>query len=183
MRIKLWLFALIGIAVSMLVVGIFFLTVVEKVAIKNIVEQEQALLEHQAELMASNLSHGDIEQVKTTGMGPEYIDSLQNDEVIIGGNELILTDTIDRVYTQPESAIFVSDPLLHRTLKVENLGHNSAVLWNPWYEGAKGMRDMEDNGYKTFLCVESALHAPTLEQGKTLQPGESHELVTMISAQ
>lgn len=129
------------------------------------------------------LNLGDIELVKTTGMGPEYIDSLQNDEVIIGGNELILTDTIDRVYTQPESAIFVSDPLLHRTLKVENLGHNSAVLWTPWYEGAKGMRDMEDNGYKTFLCVESALHAPTLEQGKTLHPGENHELVTIISAQ
>ena len=61
--------------------------------------------------------------------------------------------------------------------------HNSAVLWNPWAEGAASMGDMQDDGYLTMLCVESTLHAPSLEAGKTLQPGESHQLITVISAQ
>lgn len=129
------------------------------------------------------LNVGDILQTQTTGMGNEYVDSLKDGEICQGGEVLQLTDTIDRVYTQPEAQILVKDPVFDRTLSVENSGHNSAVLWNPWTEGAKSMGDMADNGYQTMLCVESALHASDLSQGKTLQPGESHELVTVISAQ
>ncbi|MFW8631063.1 D-hexose-6-phosphate mutarotase [Vibrio natriegens] len=129
------------------------------------------------------LNVGDVLQAQTSGMGSEYIDSLKGNEVCQGGEVLQLTDTIDRVYTQPEAQILVKDPVLRRTMSVENHGHNSAVLWNPWAEGAQSMGDMADNGYETMLCVESALHASSIDQGKTLQPGESYELVTVISAQ
>lgn len=129
------------------------------------------------------LNVGDVLQAQTSGMGSEYINSLKDGEVCQGGEVLQLTDTIDRVYTQPEDKILVNDPVLERTLSVENHGHNSAVLWNPWAESAQSMADMADNGYQTMLCVESALHASSLDQGKTLQPGESHELVTVVSAQ
>jgi len=130
----------------------------------------------------SYLNVGDIEQVQTSGMGNEYIDSLQDGKVCQGGDVLQLTDTIDRVYTQPQTQITVQDPVLSRSIQVENQGHNSAVLWNPWAQGAQGMGDMQDDGYKTFLCVESSLHAASIEQGQTLQPSESHQLVTKISA-
>ena len=129
------------------------------------------------------LNVADIHSTTTTGMGAEYIDSLQGGKICQGGAELVLTDTIDRVYTQPEAQILVTDKKLERTLSVENQGHNSAVLWNPWAEGAAGMGDMQDDGYLTMLCVESTLHAPSLEAGKILQPGESHQLITMISVQ
>ncbi|MCW4445824.1 D-hexose-6-phosphate mutarotase [Vibrio splendidus] len=128
------------------------------------------------------LNVGDIHNTTTTGMGAEYIDSLQGGKICKGGSELVLTDTIDRVYTQPEAQIFVADKNLDRTLTVENHGHNSAVLWNPWAEGATAMGDMQDDGYLTMMCVESTLHAPSLEAGKTLQPGESHQLITVISS-
>ncbi|CAM4190478.1 D-hexose-6-phosphate mutarotase [Vibrio agarivorans] len=128
------------------------------------------------------LNVGDILNTQTRGMGLEYIDSLQNGKVCQGEDTLILSDTIDRVYTQPEAQIVVEDPALERNISVENQGHNSAVLWNPWAEGAKGMGDMNDDGYQTMLCVESTVHANSLEQGMTLQPGESHVLATIISA-
>ncbi|KJY83115.1 aldose epimerase [Vibrio galatheae] len=127
------------------------------------------------------LTVGDIEQVKTTGMGAEYIDSLKGGEICQGGDVLQLTDTIDRVYTQPEAQIVVEDPALSRSIVVENQGHNSAVLWNPWAEGAQGMADMQDDGYKTFLCVESTLHAHSIEAGKLLQPNQTHQLISTIS--
>lgn len=128
------------------------------------------------------LTVGDIAQASTTGMGPEYIDSLKGGEICQGGETLQLTDTIDRVYTQPTEQITVQDPVLKRSLVVENQGHNSAVLWNPWAAGAESMGDMQDDGYKTFLCVESTLHAPSIELGKTLQPGEAHQLTTIIAS-
>lgn len=127
------------------------------------------------------LNVGDIAQTVTTGMGKEYIDGLKDGEVCQGQDELALTDTIDRVYTQPQSIISVTDSKLARTLNIENQGHNSAVLWNPWAEGAASMGDMQDDGYLTMLCVESTLHAPSIEEGKTLQPGESHQLSTVVS--
>lgn len=130
----------------------------------------------------SYLNVGDIHQVSTKGMGSSYIDGLNNGEVCQGSDTLVLNDSIDRVYTQPEAKISVLDPVFDRTLVVENHGHNSAVLWNPWVEGAKSMGDMQDDGFLTMLCVESTLHAPSIETGKTLQPGEKHQLITIISA-
>lgn len=129
------------------------------------------------------LNVADILQTETTGMGTQYLDSLQDDKVCQGGDTLVLTDTIDRVYTQPEALIKIEDKVLNRTLTVENQGHNAAVLWNPWSEGAQSMGDMQDDGYQTMFCVESTIHAPTIEQGITLQPSENYELVTVIAAQ
>lgn len=128
------------------------------------------------------LNVGDIRQAQTTGMGGEYIDSLQDAKICQGDDTLVLTETIDRVYTQPAPRIEVRDPVLNRLLSVENSGHNSAVLWNPWAQGAASMADMNDDGYQTMLCVESTLHSPCLSAGQTLQPGESHTLATTISA-
>lgn len=128
------------------------------------------------------LNVGDINHTKTTGMGLEYLDSLANGAVTKGDECLVLTDTIDRVYTQPEDMIKVQDTNLNRELYVRNEGHNSAVLWNPWDAGAQSMGDMQDDGYKTMLCIESTIHSPSIETGKLLQPGESHDLVTTISA-
>ena len=147
--------------------------------VKNIDEQPWTF----SGALHTYLNVADIHNTTTTGMGAEYIDSLQDGKICQGGTELVLTDTIDRVYTQPEAQILVTDKKLERTLSVENQGHNSAVLWNPWAEGATGMGDMQDDGYLTMLCVESTLHAPSLEAGKILQPGESHQLITMISVQ
>lgn len=131
----------------------------------------------------SYLKVGDIRQTQTTGMGPEYLDSLNHGQKTAGPDNLILTETIDRVYTQPEAQIRVADPVFNRTLVVENQGHNSAVLWNPWAQGAQAMADMNDEGYQTMLCVESTWHANQLEEGKILQPGEHHQLSTKLSVQ
>lgn len=127
------------------------------------------------------LNVGDIRETQTTGMGAEYIDSLLDAKVCQGGDTLTLNDTIDRVYTTPAKQIEVQDGQLKRTLVVTNQGANSAVLWNPWAEGAQNMSDMADDGYLTMLCVESTLHAPSIETGKTLQPGDSHQLITELT--
>ncbi|SJZ63529.1 Aldose 1-epimerase [Vibrio cincinnatiensis] len=129
------------------------------------------------------LNVGDIRQTETTGMGLEYLDNLNHGQKTAGTNSLVLTDTIDRVYTQPEAQIRVKDPVLNRTLLIKNHGHNSAVLWNPWSQGAQAMADMDNEGYQTMLCVESTWHANSLEEGKTLQPGERYQLSTTLSAQ
>ncbi len=78
------------------------------------------------------LAVSDINHVSTTGMGPTYIDKLQSNQVCQGDDTLILTQAIDRIYTAPQAVIEVQDPHFQRGLQVENQGHNSAVIWNPW---------------------------------------------------
>ncbi|WP_073585793.1 D-hexose-6-phosphate mutarotase [Vibrio quintilis] len=131
----------------------------------------------------SYLNIGDIEKISTTGMGKEYIDKLQNNQVCQGGETLTLTQGIDRIYTSPDERIIMQDPTLNRALTVDNTGHNSAVLWNPWDELSKAMSDMTDDAYQTMFCIESAIFSPCLSAGITLQPGDSHTLTTTIAAQ
>ncbi|MCG7495857.1 D-hexose-6-phosphate mutarotase [Vibrio sp. Of7-15] len=127
------------------------------------------------------LNIAEITDSVITGMGTEYIDGLNDGQITAGGKELKISDAVDRVYTQPETDQVITDPKHNRSLVVTNQGHNAAVIWNPWQDGAKGMADMNDNGYKTMLCVESTIHAPNTSKGITLQPGEHHELVSVIS--
>ncbi|MDW6003600.1 D-hexose-6-phosphate mutarotase [Vibrio mangrovi] len=127
------------------------------------------------------LQVGDIRQTTTTGMGREYIDNLQDNIICQGDEVLQLTDTIDRVYTTPEPLIRLHDPVLKRDILVENDGHNSTVLWNPWLQGAQSMADMTDDGYQTMLCIESTVHSPCISAGITLQPGEQHQLKTTLT--
>lgn len=128
------------------------------------------------------LNVGDVRDISMSGMGSDYIDSLQGGKLVQGGDTLTLTETIDRIYTKPDALIKLNDSKLNRTLSIENHGHNSAVLWNPWQQGAQSMSDMTDDGYLSMMCIESTLHALRIEEGKTLQPGEVHQLITEISA-
>ncbi|MFB9134805.1 D-hexose-6-phosphate mutarotase [Vibrio olivae] len=127
------------------------------------------------------LNVSDITSVTTSGMGPNYIDKLQDGKTCQGDSELVLSHAIDRIYTQPSASIHVEDKGYERTLKVENQGHNAAVMWNPWEEGASAMADMNDNGYQTMLCVESTVFSPSLESGQLVAAGESHQLITTIT--
>ncbi|CAM3534166.1 Putative glucose-6-phosphate 1-epimerase [Vibrio aerogenes CECT 7868] len=131
----------------------------------------------------SYLNIGDIQKISTTGMGKEYIDKLQNNQICQGEPTLTLTEGIDRIYTAPDAQVQMADPALNRTITVENTGHNSAVLWNPWASLAQQINDMPDDGYKTMFCIESTIFSPCLSAGITLQPGEQHTLTTAISSQ
>lgn len=59
-------------------------------------------------------------------------------------------------------------------ISVNAAGHDSIVIWNPW-ETAKDIANVPDEGYKHFLCIESAV-----TQGKSLAPNQSHSLVQTI---
>ncbi|WP_070967469.1 D-hexose-6-phosphate mutarotase [Vibrio sonorensis] len=130
----------------------------------------------------SYLNVGDIAKANVIGMGPSYIDSLLEDKECQGGESLAIDQSVDRIYTQPEAVITLQDKALDRSVNVENHGHNCAVIWNPWKENAQSMSDMDNDGYKTMLCIESTVLADSIEEGITLQPSESHQLVTVISA-
>ena len=54
---------------------------------------------------------------------------------------------------------------------IEHMGHNGTVVWNPWIEKSKGMKDMGTEDYKTMLCIE-AVTVPEI----LLDAGQQHVL-------
>lgn len=100
---------------------------------------------------------GDISAVKVSGLGDRFIDKVN------GAKEDALTDGVqtfpdrtDRVYLNPEACSVIHDGALNRTIDVIHHHHVNVVGWNPGPALSASMADMPDDGYKTFVCVESA---------------------------
>jgi len=115
---------------------------------------------------------------KITGLNKNYADMLDSGKAKTSDGTLIITEPVDTIYQKSESAITVEDSTYQRNLTVTNTGNDSEVVWNPWISGAEAFADMPDDGYKTMLCVESAITDP---EGETIAAGQSHTLTTTIS--
>jgi len=123
-----------------------------------------------------------------------YLTISSVDAVVVGGLENrtyydALTDTlstssvplkidkeIDRVYRTSTGHIILKD--INSTTHIESKGSKSLVVWNPWKEKSKMMKDMCNDGYKTMLCLETA---NAREDARWIEPLQTHRLnVTYI---
>lgn len=96
----------------------------------------------------------DIEQIKVTGLGADYRDALKVANLPKQCGELTFDQAVDRVYTHAEAINYIDD--IDRTIKLTHHNSTEVVTWNPWQSAATAMADMDDNGYKTMVCVETA---------------------------
>ena len=132
------------------------------------------------EALHSYLAVGDAERVRITGLGGvEYLDKTdgfkrkrQEEDV------LTLRRETDRPYLNTAGAVFVDDPELARRVIVEKRNSQTTVVWNPWAELAAKLPDMTDDGWRKFVCIETANVA---ENAVTLQPSEAHTMEAHIS--
>ncbi|MCL5501146.1 D-hexose-6-phosphate mutarotase [Escherichia coli] len=100
---------------------------------------------------------GDIHAVKVSGLGDRFIDKVNNaqEDALTDGVQTF-PDRTDRVYLNPEACSVIHDSALNRTIEVIHHHHTNVVAWNPGPALSASMTDMPDEGYKTFVCVESA---------------------------
>jgi glucose-6-phosphate 1-epimerase len=61
---------------------------------------------------------------------------------------------------------------------LEKANSHATVVWNPWREGAAGLRDLGDGEWTQFLCVEAS---NILSDAVTLAPGEEHKMTAVLS--
>ena len=100
---------------------------------------------------------GDISAVKVSGLGDRFIDKVNDakEDVLTDGVQTF-PDRTDRVYLNPEACSVIHDGALNRAIDVVHHHHFNVVGWNPGPALSASMADMPDDGYKTFVCVESA---------------------------
>jgi len=122
---------------------------------------------------------GDIAEVKVSGLGQTYIDK------VLGGTQGELADGIqtfpdrtDRVYLEPEECSVIHDASLQRRINVVHHHHHNVVAWNPGPALSVSMGDLPDEGYKTFVCVETTCVTATQKAtaGKPARLGQTIHL-------
>lgn len=100
---------------------------------------------------------GDISAVSVSGLGDRYIDKVNDaKEGVLEDGVQTFPDRTDRVYLNPEACSVIHDDSLNRTIDVVHRHHCNVVGWNPGPALSVAMTDMPDDGYKTFVCVETA---------------------------
>ncbi len=134
------------------------------------------------EALHTYLAVGDVRQVKLSGLaGARYLDKMDGmQEKLETADALVFTGATDRVYLNTEATCVVEDPVLDRRLIVAKGGSRSTVVWNPWTELTRGLKDMEPEGWLGMLCVETANAGP---DAFTLGPGETHAMRTTLSVE
>lgn len=115
-----------------------------------------------------------IKQTRVTGLqGAQYIEFGKGP---YKQNEVVeFTRETDQVYTQATAVQTIETP--QGMINVSRENSRSCVLWNPWIEKSKRLSNFADNDYKTMLCLEAA---NVLEDAVTLEPQQSHTLMTTI---
>lgn len=105
---------------------------------------------------------GDIAAVKVTGLGDRFIDKVNNaqEDALTDGVQTF-PDRTDRVYMNAEGCSVIHDSALARRINVIHSHNSDVVGWNPGPALSISMGDMPDDGYKTFVCVETACASKT----------------------
>nr|WP_276207161.1 hypothetical protein [Lonsdalea iberica] len=99
---------------------------------------------------------GDISRAHVSGLGERFIDKVDPENPGLQQGDLSFPDRIDRVYTEPKAISVIHDPVLERTIEVHHHNQSDVVAWNPGEQLSKAMSDLTDEGFKTFVCVETA---------------------------
>jgi glucose-6-phosphate 1-epimerase len=117
----------------------------------------------------------DIQNIRIKGLESKpYLDTLTGKEKIQNG-EITIDSECDRVYQDVEADISLIDREESLTLNV--IGSSSAVVWNPWIEKGASMSGMKVDGYREFVCIESA---NAFEDLRVIHAGESHTLALTL---
>ncbi|TCV99952.1 D-hexose-6-phosphate mutarotase [Biostraticola tofi] len=120
---------------------------------------------------------GNINQVSVSGLGENYIDKVNGGATARQTGHVTFTGEVDRVYTQPEDISVIHDEVLGRTITLHHDHISDVVAWNPGAALARTMTDVTDEGYLTYVCVETA----RVSQPLVATPGEKATLAVTLS--
>jgi glucose-6-phosphate 1-epimerase len=124
----------------------------------------------------------DVEKAAIEGLGgTEYLDKRDDARrKMQAAGAMTLTGATDRTYLNTEATCAIEDGAGGRRIVIEKAGSRSTVVWNPWAELTAAMADMEPDGWRRMLCVETA---NVSENAVMLGQGESHTTRAVVSVE
>ncbi|MFN4872757.1 MAG: D-hexose-6-phosphate mutarotase [Akkermansiaceae bacterium] len=122
----------------------------------------------------------DIEQVRVVNLdGADYLDTVGTPTQRKQKGALNFSGELDSIYDSSSNVLLVDD-LSGRTLLIEKTGSPSTVVWNPWVEKSAALKDLPDDGYQKFCCIEAAI---ANDKAVIVMPGSIYVLSIRISVE
>jgi glucose-6-phosphate 1-epimerase len=125
------------------------------------------------------LAVGDVEAVRLGGLErTRFVDKVDGGkEKVAGAEPLAITGETDRVFLDTTASCVVEDPVLARRLRVEKRNSRATVVWNPGRDRARSMRDIGEESWRQFVCVEAANVGP---HAVRLAPRARHAMTARV---
>jgi len=112
--------------------------------------------------------------------GCSYIDKVDDSRRRVQEGPVTINGETDRIYLETDGDCLIEDNGLQRRIGIAKSGSRTTVVWNPWVDKARAMKDFGDQEYHSMVCVETANAAEDLI---TVAPGEAHRLQSIISVE
>lgn len=134
-----------------------------------------------SQALHSYFAVGDVHQVRIEGFDKvSYLNTLESWETINAQDgDITFTGETDRIYQDTPDLVSIIDPEWKRRIQIQTVGSKSSVVWNPWIEKTKTFSDMQPDGWKGMVCVETA---NVMTDVVTLKPNDMHVMGVSIWA-
>lgn len=105
----------------------------------------------------------EVELARLEGLkGRKYRDKLDGDAIKTEAHEaVVVEEAVDRIYADATKPLRLIDG--GRSLQIVHEQFPDVVVWNPWEDGVKGLKDMPDRDFRRMLCVEAAVASQRIE--------------------
>jgi len=121
----------------------------------------------------------DVEQVRLQGLDTvRFLDNTNGNQEKIQIGDVAIASQTDSAYMTTESAVDLLDPKMQRRIRAQKEHSLTTVVWNPWRDGAAGLKDLGDGEWKQFLCIEAS---NILGAAVNLDPGQEHKMTAVLS--
>ncbi len=121
----------------------------------------------------------DVGRVRLQGLNSvRFLDNTDSNKEKLQRGEVVIASRTDNAYLDTGSTIDLSDADLRRRIRLTKTNSLTTVVWNPWREGAAGLRDLGDGEWMQFICVEAS---NILDAAINLAPGQQHRMTAVLS--
>lgn len=120
-----------------------------------------------------------IENLRIEGLqNTTYFNQLTGENGLQEEELLRIQEPLTRHYLNTEKTVIIEDTIYKKKIRVAKEGSRVTTVWNPGAEASAAMADLPDDGYETFVCVETV---NAFNDVITLAPGQSHQTTALIS--
>jgi glucose-6-phosphate 1-epimerase len=120
----------------------------------------------------------DVRSVVIDGLdGKTYLDQLDHRRPKTQKSIVTFEGETDRIYLDSPGPVTLMDG--ERTVRISDRGGwRSTVVWNPWIEKARALKDLGDDEWTQFVCIEAGVVA---DDAVTVGPGDFSTLAIEIA--
>jgi len=130
-----------------------------------------------SEALHTYFAVSDVNNIEITGLDSlSYLDKKMNFEAQTQQGNVQFDGEVDRIYRDVKQAVILRDVPFNRQIKIESQHCNSCVVWNP----ATPLSDVLAEGYKGFVCIESANVAI---DNISVSAGEQHSIQAIYTVE